>query len=107
VKDAVFTALADPTRREILDRLSRRGTMPSGELVEGLGMTRQGATRHLDVLEQSGLIRSLKRGRVVYRELDLEELRQTVEWMNKLASAWDERLSRLRASYETPAGTQD
>lgn len=97
--DAVFAALADPTRREILDRLSRRGALPSGELLEGLGMSRQGASRHLDVLEKSGLIRSVRRGRVVYRELELAELQRSINWINALATAWDERLERLKSSY--------
>ncbi len=99
--DAVFAALADPTRREILNRLSQRGPQPSGELVDGLGMTRQGASRHLDVLEASGLVRSVRIGRVVMRELDQEELKESVAWLNALASAWDDRLQRLQDSYKT------
>jgi DNA-binding transcriptional ArsR family regulator len=97
--DAVFTALADPTRREILSRLSRSGPLSSGELVAGLGMSRQGASRHLEVLEASGLVRSIKQGRVVMRELDVEAFRSAISWIDRLAAEWDSRLDRLRDSY--------
>lgn len=62
-------------------------------------MSRQGASRHLEVLEASGLVRSVRRGRVVMRELDQEQLRQSVAWINSLAKAWDDRLKRLEDSY--------
>ena len=97
--DAVFAALADPTRREIISRLARNGPMPSGRLIDGLDMTRQGASRHLDVLEQSGLVTSEKRGRTVVRNLNREELMRTVTWIDSISSAWDERLARLEAMY--------
>ena len=92
-------ALADPTRREILNRLAQNGPQPSGQLIEDLGMTRQGASRHLEVLEAAGLIKSVRKGRVVMRELERAELLRSIAWMNSLAKAWDDRLQRLEASY--------
>jgi DNA-binding transcriptional ArsR family regulator len=99
LNDLVFGALADPTRREILFRLAQSGPQPSGQLVEGLGMSRQGASRHLEVLEAAGLVRSVRKGRVVMRELERTELQRSIAWMNSLAQAWDERLRKLEASY--------
>lgn len=98
--DYVFSALADPVRREMIVRLCKSGPLSTGELTNVIGLTRQGASRHLAMLESSGLIRSVRRGRVVMRELDPEKIRGTVEWMEKLSRQWDERLERLKKSYE-------
>jgi DNA-binding transcriptional ArsR family regulator len=61
--DAVFRALADPVRRELLDSLRGRGGQTLGELCEGRGMTRQAVTKHLGVLEGANLIATVRRGR--------------------------------------------
>lgn len=97
--DVVFAALADPTRREMLERLSQKGPLSTGDLLADLGMSRQGASRHLDVLDSSGLVRSVRQGRVVMRELDVDKFRASVAWINRTASAWDNRLNRLADSY--------
>ena len=61
--DAVFKALADPTRRLLLDRLRERNGQTLGELCERLGMARQSATQHLDILERANLVTVVRRGR--------------------------------------------
>ena len=61
--DAVFKALADPSRRALLDSLRTRGGQTLGELCEGRGMTRQAVTKHLALLEAANLIATEKRGR--------------------------------------------
>jgi DNA-binding transcriptional ArsR family regulator len=61
--DAVFRALADPVRRELLDSLRDRNGQTLGELCEGRGMTRQAVTKHLFVLEAANLVVSERRGR--------------------------------------------
>jgi len=61
--DAVFRALADPTRRAMLDRLRERNGQSLGELCEGLGMARQSATQHLGLLEETNLVSVVRRGR--------------------------------------------
>ncbi len=61
--DAVFKALADPVRRELLDSLRGRGGQTLGELCAGRGMTRQAVTKHLGVLEGANLVVSERRGR--------------------------------------------
>ncbi|GMV90018.1 MAG: hypothetical protein AMXMBFR81_29490 [Chthonomonas sp.] len=96
----MFHALADPTRCEILRRLVAEGPMPTGRLVEGLSMSRQGASRHLSVLESAGLVVSKRHGRQVVCHLDPKPLRGSQEWLAEIGRAWDERLARLAASYE-------
>jgi DNA-binding transcriptional ArsR family regulator len=61
--DAMFKALADATRRALLDRLRERNGQTLGELCAGLEMARQSATQHLDVLEHANLISTVRRGR--------------------------------------------
>ena len=61
--DAVFKALADPVRRELLDSLREAGGQTLGELCDGRGMTRQAVTKHLGVLEAANLVATQRRGR--------------------------------------------
>lgn len=96
---AVFAALADPSRLEMVSRLSREGPLTTGALTGDLGITRQAAERHLSVLETSGLVRTRRTGRLAIRELDTEALNHVTRWMEELGRAWDERLSRLEAGY--------
>lgn len=98
--DAVFVALADPCRREIVTRLARWGRQRTGDLLKGMEMSRQGASRHLGILETSGLVTSHRVGRVVYRELNLEPLRGTAQWLTRIDQEWSLALNRLKASFE-------
>lgn len=61
--DAVFRALADKSRRQLLDRLRQRNGQALSELSEGLEMSRQAVTKHLDILEQANLVATLRQGR--------------------------------------------
>lgn len=61
--DTVFKALADPTRRKLLDLLCERNGQTLGQLCENLDMTRQSATQHLGLLEKANLVTSVRRGR--------------------------------------------
>ncbi len=96
---AVFSALGDPVRLEIVSRLSRGGPQTTSALLEGLGLTRQGAARHLVTLERCGLVQSKPLGRVVVRELSSAPLRGSAEWIEKLARDWDDRLAKLEDQY--------
>jgi len=62
-EDKVFKALADPTRRKLLDLLSERNGQTLGQLCENLDMARQSATQHLGILEAANLVSAVKRGR--------------------------------------------
>ncbi len=90
--DAVFKALADPTRRLLLDRLKQRNGQTLGELCAELSMARQSATQHLDLLQRAGLVSVVRRGRERLHHLDpgpIHEIEQ--RWI----SAFDR--PRLRA----------
>lgn len=97
--DAIFFALSDPLRREMLTRLVRRGPQTTLNLIKGLGGTRQGVSKHLAVLEASGLVRSTRHGREIHREVDLATLRGTCAWVSKLEFEWDSRLAGLADQY--------
>lgn len=81
----VFRALADPTRRAILDELQDRSGQTLFELCvrltskHGLGSTRQAISQHLDVLEEAGLVRTRREGRYKFHELDTSPLQEIVD----------------------------
>jgi len=93
---AIFEALADPTRRRILERLWNDGPLSVTEVADPLPISRQAVTRHLDVLEESGLIRSWREGRRRLHEVDPRPLREVEEWLRPYAEEWDRKLERLR-----------
>jgi DNA-binding transcriptional ArsR family regulator len=97
---AIYQALGDPTRLEIVQRLGDRGPLPTLELVEGLGMTRQAATKHLLVLENAGLIESRAEGRQVVRELNLQVLIGAGDWLAQRTALWDRKLDALKRLVE-------
>lgn len=96
----VFQALGDPTRLEIVQRLGTRGPMPTLELVEGLGMSRQAATKHLTVLEGAGLVESRSEGRQVVRALKLETMSEVGDWLARRSKLWEAKLGALKALVE-------
>jgi DNA-binding transcriptional ArsR family regulator len=92
--DRVFHALADPSRREIVERLSRGSTSVS-DLARPLPMSLPAVVQHLHVLETSGLVRSEKIGRVRTCRLEPAALRPAEEWISARRSNWERRLDRL------------
>ncbi len=96
----IYQALGDPTRLELVQRLGERGPMPTLELVDGLGMTRQAATKHLLVLENAGLVESKSEGRQVVRSLRLEALNEAEDWLSARTKLWDRKLEALRKFVE-------
>ena len=93
----VFAALADPTRRSILQRLHREGPRSITELAAPLAMTRQAVSKHLDILEEAGLLERESRGRERVNRALPEPLADVQVWLDECSAAWDERLQRLRA----------
>ena len=82
--DAVFKALADPSRRELLDSLREQGGQTLGELCEGRGMTRQAVTKHLGVLEAANLVASQRRGREKLHYLNPVPIQEIADrWIGK------------------------
>lgn len=92
--DQVFQALADPTRRWMVERLSR-GPASVSELAKPLPMSLPAVVQHLQVLEQSGLVRSEKIGRVRTCRIQSEGLRTAEHWINERRGSWERRLDRL------------
>lgn len=96
----VFGAVADPTRRAILERLRHEGALSVTQLTEAFTMTRQAVTKHLDLLEQAGLITRDLKGRERLHRLVAQPLEAIDAWLAPYAAAWDERLARLRQHLE-------
>lgn len=97
---AAFDAMADPTRRVLLERLRLGGPLSLSELAEGLPISRQAVTKHLERLRDAGLLRVSRRGRERIHELDAEPMRDVAEFLAPYAAAWDDRLARLAAHLE-------
>jgi DNA-binding transcriptional ArsR family regulator len=100
VKGTVFEALADPVRRSLLEQLRTEGPASLGTLADGRPITRQGVTKHLDVLAAAGLISVTRRGRERIHDIAPEPLRQLADFLAPYAAAWDERLGRLTRHLE-------
>ena len=94
--DEVFRALGDPTRREMIERLSR-GPATVSQLAQPLAMTLSAVVQHLSVLESSGLVRSDKVGRTRTCRLEPVRLRLAEDWFAGQRAAWERRLDRLGA----------
>ena len=98
--ESVFAAVADPIRRGILESLRTRGPLSLTQIAEPLAITRQAVTKHLDVLQASGLIRIRRAGRWRLHSLQSEPLREVEEWLKPYAEEWDQRLMRLKRHLE-------
>ena len=99
--DEVFRALADPTRRKLLDQLYGRDGQTLTALEEGLPMTRFGVMKHLKVLEDAGLVVARKRGREKLHFLNPVPIRLVYErWVSKYAEPWAASLTGLKRELE-------
>ncbi len=94
VIDGVFRALSDPTRRDVLGRLSARPASVS-DLAATYDMALPSFVEHLKVLERSGLVRSHKTGRVRTYELVPKQLRMAENWLARQRTLWERRLDQL------------
>ncbi|MBV9327796.1 MAG: helix-turn-helix transcriptional regulator [Chloroflexi bacterium] len=94
--DAVFAALADPTRRRVLRLVAERGPTSATLLEPELPVTRQAIVKHLAVLNRAGLISGQRSGQEVRYALVPGSLDEASEWIAQIGSRWDERLARLR-----------
>ncbi len=92
--DEVFRALADPTRRDLVERLGRSPATVS-QLAEPLEMTLSAVVQHLAVLESCGIVRSEKVGRIRTCRLEPVGLRLAEDWFAGQRAAWERRLDRL------------
>jgi DNA-binding transcriptional ArsR family regulator len=90
----VFQALADPTRRAVLERLGR-GAAPMTELAQPFKMALPSFSQHLNVLEDCGLVRSRKQGRVRTYQLSPQRLKIAETWMSRQRALWERRFDQL------------
>jgi DNA-binding transcriptional ArsR family regulator len=92
----VFSALSDPTRRAVIRSLSEDGPSTVAELAGRLPVTRQAVTKHLEALEEAGLVASDARGRGARFGLTPRPMAEAMRWMADVGGEWDERLEALR-----------
>jgi DNA-binding transcriptional ArsR family regulator len=97
--DRTFHALADPTRRGMLANLAL-GAKSIGELAEPFAMTLAGASKHVKVLEDAGLITRRKAGRTHVISIDAKPLEEAERWLRQWEKFWNVRLDRLEALIE-------
>jgi DNA-binding transcriptional ArsR family regulator len=98
--DRTFSALADPTRRELLLRLKEEPGLSVSELARPLSLKLPGMMKHLDVLSDAGLITRTKTGRTVSVRLSVEPMREAMAWLNRYERLWTVSLDRLVALVE-------
>jgi len=98
--DRTFAALADPTRRAMLARLSEKESLSVSELAEPFSMSLPAVMKHLGVLSDAGLVGREKSGRIVSCRLRAEPMREANDWLNRYLKFWTERLDRLAAFLE-------
>jgi len=91
----VFGALADPTRRAILQLVVDEGPVSATAVARRLPISRQGVAKHLGVLRDAGLVRAERRGRETQFEASLSPLAVVSTWVDDVGAAWDRRLERL------------
>lgn len=103
--DAVFKALADASRRELLDRLHADSGQTLGQLCARLGMTRQAVSKHLAILEEANLIATVKRGREKLHYLNPVPIHEIAErWIGKFELSRLQALSDLKKNLEARDG---
>ncbi|MEJ0020180.1 MAG: metalloregulator ArsR/SmtB family transcription factor [Acetobacteraceae bacterium] len=98
--DRTFAALGDPTRRAILARLEKDGSLSIGELARPFAIKLPAVMKHLDVLGTAGLISRSKTGRVVQVRLAPEPMAEAMDWLRRYERFWSVRLDRLAAYAE-------
>jgi DNA-binding transcriptional ArsR family regulator len=103
----VFQAVADPTRRALLDRLRREGRAPVHELAAGFDMSRPAVSKHLRLLREANLVREQKEGRERYYELTPGPLRDVADWAEAYRAFWSENLLALKAHVERRKGKKE
>ena len=100
--DAVFRALADESRRALLDRLFERNGLTLGELTEGMAMSRQAVTKHLAVLEAANLVATVRRGREKLHYLNPVPIAEIADrWIGKFERPRVDALVALRKHLES------
>lgn len=98
----VFSAVADPTRRAILDRL-RGGPVAAGDLASGFEISRPAVSKHLRLLREAGLVQERREGRHRFYELSPDPIREVADWAERYRAFWSVNLAALKAHVERRA----
>lgn len=96
----VFSAIADPTRRRLLDMLAEVDELPLHELTDEFQMGRTGVSKHLAILNEAGLVEKRRVGRETRYQLNAAPLRQVQEWVSFYEQFWTRRLDLLKRVLE-------
>jgi DNA-binding transcriptional ArsR family regulator len=97
----VFAALGDPTRLDMLARLSKEGPMSIAKLTQGTGVTRQAVTKHLRFMERARLVSGKRHGRECVWTLDELRVDEARRYLDRVSAEWDQALARLKTIVET------
>jgi len=105
--DELWSAVADPSRRRVLDLLLDRGEATATTLAGELPVTRQAVTKHLVVLDRAGLVKGRRQGREVRYAVRPERLDLATRSMAQVAAEWDTRLAAIKRIAESAAAQRD
>jgi DNA-binding transcriptional ArsR family regulator len=94
--EAAFGALADPTRRAVLDLL-RQGSLPAGQIAQAFTVSRPAISKHLRLLRRARLVRERRDGRHRFYQLNAGPLRAVDSWLNQYRTFWETSLTNLKA----------
>ncbi|HZN13076.1 MAG TPA: metalloregulator ArsR/SmtB family transcription factor [Acidimicrobiales bacterium] len=94
--DAVFAALADPTRRAVLHALATAGQATATQLSSQFPVSRQAVAKHLGALSDAGLVSTQRQGRELFYALSPAPLGDALDWITDVGAEWDDRLKSLR-----------
>ena len=98
--DEAFRAIADPTRRALLDLLVSEGSLPAGRTAQAFPMSRPAISKHLRILRRAGLVRERREGRHRYYEVNAEPLKAIDQWLDSYRVFWNRKLKHLKAFVE-------
>ena len=98
---AVFQALADPTRRALLDRLRRQGSQAAGELALAFPVSRPAISRHLRLLRRARLVEERRQGRHRFYRVNPQPLQAVDRWLEEYRAYWSGKLAGLKAFVES------
>lgn len=101
VDDELWSALGDPTRRQMLDLLLAEGSGTATSLSEQLPVSRQAVSKHLAVLDRAGLVRGETAGRERHYRIDGDQFERALAQLNAVSTAWDGRLRRIKRLAES------
>lgn len=99
--DQLWSAIADPSRRRVLDLLVTNGQVSASWLAKRVAFSRQAVSKHLIVLEEAGLVTRRKQGKEVLYQVQADRLDQATRAMADLASQWDSRLNAIKGLAES------